>query len=93
LDLTTLEGTLVVTHADGSSDSASGTGAAVLGHPAEAVAWLARALDTLSGERIEAGEIILPGAVSRALPIVAGDTVHADFGTLGVVRVSVGSTT
>jgi 2-oxopent-4-enoate hydratase len=67
---------------------ATGRGDAVLGHPAAAVAWLAKTLGR-RGERLEAGEIVLPGAMAAALPIVAGDRVRASFGTLGDVEVEV----
>lgn len=64
-----------------------GTGAAVLGHPAEAVAWLARTL-TFQGERLEPGDIVLPGAVARALPIAAGGEARAVCHGLGEVSVA-----
>ncbi|MCW3000729.1 MAG: 2-keto-4-pentenoate hydratase [Conexibacter sp.] len=65
-----------------------GLGAAVLGHPFNAVAWLA---NTLAGydAHLSAGDIVLPGSVTRAVPIAAGDEVCGDFGVLGSVRISV----
>lgn len=66
----------------------TGRGDAVLGHPAEAIAWLARALDEYGGERIGAGEIVIPGAMARALPIAAGDVVRAEMAGLGVVTMT-----
>ncbi|MCW2952384.1 MAG: 2-oxopent-4-enoate hydratase [Conexibacter sp.] len=63
-----------------------GRGDAVLGHPAEAVAWLVRTLAD-QGERLEPGDIVLPGSVARALPIAAGQRAHARFDGLGEVRV------
>lgn len=63
-----------------------GRGDAVLGHPAEPVAWLANALAEY-GERVEAGQVVLPGALARALPVVRGQRAHADFGALGTVSV------
>src|SRR5699024_6153409 len=47
---------------------ATGTGAAALGHPAEAVAWLANKLSDY-GISLEKGELILPGALSGALTV------------------------
>lgn len=69
-------------------DSVSGSGGAVLGHPAEGVAWLVRAL-ARHGEGLEAGEIVIPGAMARALVFDAGDVVRASFSTLGELVVKV----
>lgn len=68
--------------------SSIGIGAAVLGHPAEAVAWLARTLAPY-GEGIAAGEFVIPGSVAAALPFAAGDTLRASFATLGELAVPV----
>jgi 2-keto-4-pentenoate hydratase len=68
--------------------SSVGVGAAVLGHPAEAVAWLARTLAPY-GEGIAAGEFVIPGSVAAALPFAAGDTLRARFASLGELAVSV----
>jgi 2-keto-4-pentenoate hydratase len=66
----------------------SGLGKAVLGHPAKAVAWLAQALDAY-GEGLEAGDIVLPGAMTRALPFVPGEVIEATFETLGRLEVAI----
>ncbi|WP_134704251.1 2-keto-4-pentenoate hydratase [Ammoniphilus sp. YIM 78166] len=66
---------------------ATGSGAAALGHPAEAVAWLANKLHTF-GITLKAGELILPGALSGAMSVKSGDRVSADFGPLGSVSVT-----
>jgi 2-keto-4-pentenoate hydratase len=63
-------------------DSASGS--AVMGHPAEAVAWLANALGSY-GISLYAGEVILSGALSKAIPIEDGDTFTAEFEQIGAV--------
>lgn len=60
----------------------TGLAAGVLGHPAIGVAWLANKL-AAHGVALEAGEIILAGAFTRALDVQAGDQIHADFGRLG----------
>ena len=70
------------------AETVEGRGDAVLGQPAAAVAWLAATLAE-HGERLEAGEIILPGAMTRALPVAAGDTVRCTFGTLGAIEAAV----
>jgi 2-oxo-hept-3-ene-1,7-dioate hydratase len=62
----------------------SGVAAAVLGHPAAGVAWLASKL-AAHGDRLEAGEIILAGSFTRPMWVERGDTVHADYGPLGAV--------
>lgn len=66
---------------------ATGSGAAALGHPAEAIAWLANKLSDFN-ITLKKGELILPGALSGALHVEAGDTIKADFSTLGAVEVS-----
>lgn len=62
----------------------SGVAAAVLGHPAMGVAWLANKL-ARHGEKLAAGEIVLAGSFTRPIWIRKGDTVHADYRDLGVV--------
>jgi 2-oxo-3-hexenedioate decarboxylase/2-keto-4-pentenoate hydratase len=65
----------------------SGSGHEVLGHPAAAVAWLA---DTLAefGTVLEPGHLVLPGAMTTAPFVSAGQTVGARFGTLGSVSIT-----
>jgi 2-oxo-3-hexenedioate decarboxylase len=55
-------------------------GAAVSGHPAEAVAWLARTAGTLP-----AGAIVLSGGLTAPLVLEPRTTVSAEFATLGTV--------
>jgi 2-keto-4-pentenoate hydratase len=55
-------------------------GAAVSGHPAAAVAWLAREAGGLP-----AGSIVLSGGLTAPLPLAPGDLVEAQFTTLGSV--------
>ncbi|QYY43969.1 2-keto-4-pentenoate hydratase [Aneurinibacillus thermoaerophilus] len=66
---------------------ATGSGAAVLGHPAQAIAWLANKLHEF-GIQLKAGELILSGAFSGALTVKQGDTISAHFGSLGSVSVT-----
>jgi 2-keto-4-pentenoate hydratase len=63
---------------------ATGAGAAVLGNPANAVAWLANKLATLD-QGLKAGELILPGSLTAAVAVKAGDHVRATFDHLGSV--------
>ena len=64
----------------------SGNGAAVLGHPAEAVAWLANKLAEY-GIAIMAGQLVLPGAMCAAATVASGETYRAVFTTIGEVSV------
>ncbi|KRF67257.1 2-keto-4-pentenoate hydratase [Bacillus sp. Soil768D1] len=65
---------------------ATGAGAAALGHPAHAIAWLANKLHEF-GITLKKDELILPGALSGAVSVSAGDTIEAKFGVLGSVTV------
>jgi len=65
----------------------TGAGAAVLGNPARAVAWLANKLSEF-GISLKAGEVILSGSLSSALSIARGDQVKAEFDRLGSVSVT-----
>ena len=51
---------------------AEGMGAASLGHPAEAVAWLANKLASF-GTSLEPGDIVLSGSLGGAVPVERGD--------------------
>lgn len=62
----------------------SGAGAAALGNPARCVAWLANKLGEF-GEGLKAGDIVLPGAVHKMVPVVPGDVFRAEFAHLGAV--------
>ena len=60
----------------------SGLGSAVLGHPAAAVAWLAKSLANY-GVSLNKGDLVLAGALSAAVPAQAGDEFTCDFGSFG----------
>jgi 2-oxo-hept-3-ene-1,7-dioate hydratase len=62
----------------------SGVAAAVLGHPATGVAWLANKL-AQHGARLEAGEIILAGSFTRPMWVSRGDSVLCDYGPMGTI--------
>lgn len=57
-------------------------GAAVSGHPAAAVAWLAREAGGLP-----AGAVVLSGGLTAPVPLTPGTTVTASFASLGSVTV------
>jgi 2-keto-4-pentenoate hydratase len=61
-----------------------GAGAAVLGSPVNALVWLANTLSA-RGVALEAGHVILPGAVCAMVPVEPGDTFTATFSGLGSV--------
>lgn len=68
--------------------TASGPGAAVLGHPVRAVSWLARRLSEV-GEGLKAGDLVLAGAVHASVALTRGTEVAASAAQLGQVRLRV----
>jgi 2-oxopent-4-enoate/cis-2-oxohex-4-enoate hydratase len=62
----------------------TGAGAASLGNPVNAVAWLANTLGRLDLP-LRAGEVILSGSLSIMFPIKAGDTLRMRLGGIGSV--------
>jgi 2-oxo-3-hexenedioate decarboxylase len=66
-----------------------GAGAAVLGHPANAIAVLANML-ARKGEKIKKGDLILSGALTGAILVNVGDFVSAKFDGLGEVTLTMG---
>lgn len=62
------------------------TGAAVLGNPANSVAWLANKVAE-HGSQLAASEIILSGAITALKPTSAGDRFEATVQGLGSVSV------
>ncbi len=63
---------------------AEGRGEMAMGHPANAVAWLAGKLAD-RGRRLEAGALVMTGTLTPILPIERGSTYTASFSTLGSV--------
>jgi 2-oxo-3-hexenedioate decarboxylase len=60
-------------------------GAAVMGHPAASVAWLANQL-AAEEEGLRAGQLVFSGGVAAPVPVVAGGSVTFQFGGPGVDR-------
>lgn len=67
-------------------ETGRGRGAEVLGHPAEAVAWLANKLGE-KGRGIAAGQFVIPGSVVNPPVVKAGNVVTAAYTSLGTVSV------
>ena len=63
------------------------SGAASLGHPAAAVSWLVRSLST-TGEGLRAGDVILSGGLTAAVPVTPGDVVVATIDRIGSVELA-----
>lgn len=63
---------------------ATGAGGAVLGSPLNALVWLANTLGPL-GVGLEPGHVVLPGSMTRAFPVVPGDSIVARMAGLGTV--------
>ena len=61
-----------------------GASAAVLGHPAEAIAMLVNILAEL-GEELPAGSFVMSGGITEAIPVKPGDSIVARFQELGSV--------
>lgn len=67
---------------------ATAAGAAALGDPMTAVAWLANTL----GERgvpLPAGSVVMTGALHAMVPIAPGDIFRAEFDRLGSVEIRI----
>ena len=64
-----------------------GTGADVLGHPHNALAWLANHLAS-QGTALRAGEIVMTGSLVRTVWLQAGDEATMEFSGLGNVQVA-----
>ncbi|NWD74739.1 2-oxopent-4-enoate hydratase [Pseudomonas gingeri] len=65
---------------------ATGAGAAALGHPANAVVWLANTLGRL-GIGLKRGEVILSGSLAAMVPVKPGDQLRMSLGGIGSASV------
>ena len=63
-------------------------GAAALGHPAAAVSWLVRSL-AAAREGLLAGQVVLSGGLTAAVPVRPRDVVVASIDRLGSVELGV----
>lgn len=64
----------------------TGVAAGVLGHPALAIAWLANKVGRF-GTVLEEGRVMLSGSFIRPVWARKGDTLRADFGSMGSLSV------
>ncbi|MGW5513276.1 2-keto-4-pentenoate hydratase [Nocardia africana] len=68
----------------------TGAGGAALGSPLNALVWLANTVG-VRGVALEAGAVVLPGSVTAAVPVAAGQSVTAHFAGLGTVTAAFAS--
>jgi 2-keto-4-pentenoate hydratase len=76
-----LEGAQMAMTVNGEVTS-TGIGAAALGNPLNAAAWLARTLAE-RGEPLKAGDILLAGALGPMVTLKAGDEVRTEISGIG----------
>ena len=83
LDLAALRGTMTI------NDAAvgSGIGADVMGHPFEALAWLANHAAT-TGRPLSEGDVVLTGSIVETRWVEPGDYVRVEIESLGEASVS-----
>lgn len=84
-DAIDLAGEAVVLYRNG-AEACRGVSAAVLGSPANAVAWCANKLAE-SGQGLRAGEFVMTGSIAGVTPARAGDSFRAEYANLGIVSV------
>lgn len=82
-DLIDVEGRALIN----GQETGRGTGADVLGHPHNALAWLANHLAS-QGRGLRAGDIVMTGSLVKTVWLEAGDEVTMHFSRLGSVQVS-----
>ena len=66
------------------ADNAS---AAVMGHPAASVAYLANELAAKGEDGLKAGQLVFSGGVTAPVPVTAGGSVTFEFDQLGAIEV------
>lgn len=66
------------------SQAAIGVGAACMGNPLDACLWLARTMAE-AGRPLQAGDVLLSGALGPMVPVVAGDRLRLRLSRLGEV--------
>ena len=69
----------------GTETASLGVGAACLGNPLYAAAWLACTMARV-GRPLKAGDVLMTGALGPMVPAKSGDVFNAQIGGLGAVR-------
>jgi 2-keto-4-pentenoate hydratase len=82
LDLPAVTGRMTIA----GQDAGSGTGAAVMGHPFEAVAWLANHLNA-HGAALKPGDLVMTGSIVETRWPKAGDMVEVTLAGIGAASV------
>lgn len=82
-DLLQVEGRALIN----GQEAGRGTGADVLGHPHNALAWLANHLAS-QGRSLRAGEIVMTGSLVKTVWLKNGDQATMEFSGLGSVQVT-----
>ena len=85
LDLAKLTGSAYINGAE----VGRGTGALIMGHPLEALAWLANTRAKHGLETLKAGEFVTLGSVVETKWLDAGDEVRVEIEALGELTLSV----
>lgn len=67
-----------------------GSTAAILGHPLRSLVAAARMV-ALQGEVLDEGDIVLAGGITAAVALAEGQSITADFQTLGSIGFTVGA--
>lgn len=62
----------------------SGVAAAVLGHPANGISWLANRIAG-TGDYLKKGHFVMAGSFTRPLFAKKGDVFHVEYGSLGSI--------
>jgi 2-oxo-3-hexenedioate decarboxylase len=68
--------------------TATAAGAATMGHPAAAVAWLANRLAG-QGQQLKAGMVVFSGGLTEPIPLQPGHSVTVELEGLGTIEVAV----
>ncbi|AJQ97676.1 2-oxo-hept-4-ene-1,7-dioate hydratase [Gynuella sunshinyii] len=63
----------------------TGLAAAVLGHPANGICWIAKRFAP-HGVALQPGQILLSGSFTAPVPVRSGDQIRADYGPLGEIN-------